>query len=446
MPALVTIALAYFMVMLDATILNVALPRLGDSLRADVAELQWVVDAYVLVFAALLLSGGALSDRLGARRVFALGVGLFTTASVLCGAAPSVGLLIAARALQGVGAALMTPGSLALIGEAFPLPAARARAIAAWAAVAGSAQAIGPVLGGGLVAALGWRGVFLVNLPVGLLVLLGTRRAIAPSRAQPARGLDAPGQLTAIGALALLTLVAIELPSRGVTPGLLVAALAAVALGAACMRIQLRSRTPMLPLALLRIRTVPTLGGAGLLLYFVYFGLLFVLALVFQRAWGASVAASGLLFLPFAGSFSVVAIALSLAPRRPAARPLMVGGLALAALGAAAVGALATGGSHVLLEGALVLIGAGTAFASPAMAGALLDHVPRELGGVASGVFNASRQVGSVLGVALLGGIAAKAHGVALDGALRWAGWASAAALAVSLLLVLRGVGVHEEA
>ena len=212
---LVTICLGYFMVILDTTVVNVALPSIERQLGATVAGLQWVVDGYALVFASLLLTAGALGDRLGSKRVFLGGFVLFTVTSALCGTAPTLGALVAFRVAQGVGAALLVPASLALLRHTFSDPAGRARAIGLWGAIAGIAAGGGPVLGGELVAALGWRSVFLVNVPIGLLGVPLTLRVVAPSPPLPRRGLDLGAQVADIVALGLLTFAFIEGGSWG---------------------------------------------------------------------------------------------------------------------------------------------------------------------------------------------------------------------------------------
>jgi len=207
--ALVAVCLGYFMVILDTTIVNVALPALREDLGATVSGLQWVVDGYLLMFAALLLSGGVLADRIGARQVFQLGLGLFVLASVGCGLAPTTVVLVIARLVQGVGAALAVPASLALLRAAYPETAARARAIGMWGGIAGVAAAAGPILGGVLVTTASWRLVFFVNIPIGLLALVLIARRVPAPDPRP-RGLDPAAQVTGVLALAALTLALIE--------------------------------------------------------------------------------------------------------------------------------------------------------------------------------------------------------------------------------------------
>src|SRR4051794_1182363 len=208
------LALGYFMVILDVTVVNVALARIGHGLEAGTTALQWVVDGYTLVFAALLISGGALSDRLGARRVLLAGLALFVAASAACGLAPSAPVLVAARVAQGVGAALVVPASLALVRAAYADRAARARALGVWGGIAGVAAASGPLVGGALVTGIGWRSVFFVNVPVGLgAIALVLRRAPAP--APRAATLDLPAQVTGAIVLAALTFALIEAGARG---------------------------------------------------------------------------------------------------------------------------------------------------------------------------------------------------------------------------------------
>lgn len=288
---LVAVCLGQFMIQLDLTVVNVALPEMSRSLGASTSVLQWVVDAYNLTVAALLLAGGRAGDRIGHKRVYLAGLVTFGLGSALCAAAPDVSALIGFRVFQGVGAAIEMPATLAILTHAFPDPAERAHAVGVWTGAAGSSLVVGPVLGGGLVEALGWRAVFVVNLPITVIVVVLTvvsvREPAGPSPAGHAgpvgpRGLDVAGQVLGSATLALLTAGAIEGGHRGFADplpvGLLVAGIAA---GTVFVRVERRVADPMLPLGYFARPAYATANGDGLVMGFINIGLVFVLALFF---------------------------------------------------------------------------------------------------------------------------------------------------------------------
>jgi MFS transporter, DHA2 family, methylenomycin A resistance protein len=428
---LIAICLGYFMVILDATVVNVALPALGRDLGGGVSGLQWVVDGYTLVFAGLLLSAGSLGDRLGGRRVFELGLLLFTLASAACAAAPSVPLLVAARVAQGFGAALLVPSSLALLRAAYHDPRERARAIGVWGAVAGIAAASGPVVGGVLVSVLSWRAVFLLNLPVGIVGLLLARRHLPASGERTGTGIDPAGQITGIAALTLLTYGVIE---KELVP--ILVSLALLALFVGC---EYRAREPMLPLKLFRSSTFSGASFVGLAINLGFYGQLFVISLYFQHVRGWSALATGLALLP-EGVFVAVSSALSgrvmgrVGPRLPMITGLLLGGAGLAGL---VVAGHST--SYPLLVPPLIAAGFGMAFTMPAATTAIIGAAPAERAGIASGVLNASRQAGGAIGVALLGAfVGGGAFIPGLRTAMLVAGAAFFVAAAVAALTVER--------
>ncbi|MGH3840664.1 MAG: MFS transporter [Pseudonocardiaceae bacterium] len=382
-PALLAVGLGYFMVILDTTIVNVALPALQADLGASVSGLQWVVDSYLLMLAALLLTGGMLADRLGARRVFQLGLGLFVVASVGCGVAPSTVVLVITRVVQGAGAALTVPASLALLRAAYPNPAARARAVGVWGGIAGVAAASGPILGGLLVTAASWRLVFFVN--IGLAAMILTARYVPAPEARP-RHLDPFAQLTGMIALGALTLALIEGGHDGVTPLTASAAAIFVAASAAFIIIERTVRSPMLPPALFRDATFAGGSLVGLLINLGFYGELFVINLYFQQMLGYSALVAGLALLP---QMSMVI-------------GLVIGGVGL-------LGLLVTGAAtpYVWLVGPLIAAGFGMSFIMPAATTAVVEAAPADRAGLASGAINAARQIGGVIGVALLGALVA---------------------------------------
>jgi MFS transporter, DHA2 family, methylenomycin A resistance protein len=296
---LLAICVGYFMVILDATIVNVALAAIGRDLGGGVGALQWVIDAYTVVFAGLLLSAGSLGDRVGARRVLDAGLGVFTAASLACALAPSVRVLVGARAVQGLGAALLVPSSLALLRGAYRDPAERARAVGAWGAVAGIGAASGPVLGGLLVALASWRAVFIVNVPVGLLAMRLSRRHLPPAGERSYAGFDPPGQVLGVLTLTLLTLGLIEGGSAGWGSPLSLVGLIGFGLAlVAFVAVERRSREPMLPLSLFGNRTFSGASFVGLAINLGFYGQLFAMSLYFQRVRGFSALQTGLALLP----------------------------------------------------------------------------------------------------------------------------------------------------
>ena len=403
--ALVAVCLGYFMVILDTTIVNVALPALREDLGTSVSGLQWVVDGYLLMFAALLLSGGVLADRIGARQVFQLGLGLFVLASVGCGLAPTTVVLVIARLVQGVGAALAVPASLALLRAAYPETAARARAIGMWGGIAGVAAAAGPILGGVLVTTASWRLVFFVNIPIGLLAMVLTARRVPSPDPRP-RGLDPAAQVTGVLALAALTLALIEGGHVGLSPLVIAAAVVSVAAVAGFVAIERWVPAPMLPLSLFGNATFSGGNAVGLLINLGFYGELFVINLYFQQVLGYSALLAGLALLPQMGMAAVGSLLSGrFTARAGSPRPTMLVGLLI---GSAGLFGLTIAGAHMpypLLILPLVAAGFGMSFTMPAATTAVIEGAPAERAGLASGAINASRQVGGVIGVALLGAV-----------------------------------------
>ncbi|HEU4656164.1 MAG TPA: MFS transporter [Capillimicrobium sp.] len=409
--ALIASSLAFSLVLLDATVVNVALPAIRDDLGAGVSELQWVVNAYTLALASLLLSAGALSDRFGGRRMALAGAGLFTVASAAAALAPSVVALVAAQVVLGVGAAALIPASLAILTRAYPDPGPRARAVGLWASSSAAAFAAGPVLAGLLIDAVGWRAIFAVNLPfaaaVILLVLRGVEAAPAPAPAT-ARGVDAPGQVTAVVALAALTFALIEGGDLGWSAPVVQAALAVALLaGAAFVAIERRARAPMLPLSLFSERAFNASAAAGLLVSFALYAEIFLVSLYLQDVRGLSALETGFAFLPQPIVFALAGVPSGRLVARFGPRvPMMAGGV-LAAGGALVLVGAGADAPYGLLVAGLALFGAGAGSVIPAMTTAVVESVPQAQVGIASAALNASRQTGGVLGIAVLGGLVA---------------------------------------
>lgn len=402
-------SLGFLVVQLDVSVVNVALVRIGQSLHGGMAGLQWVVDAYTLAFAAFLLSGGALGDRLGARRVFMLGLALFGAASLACALAPSLAGLVAARAVQGVGAACLMPASLAVLNHACGDDApARARALGLWTAAGGVALSAGPLVGGMLVDHFGWPSIFLVNLPICAAGIVLAWRHTAETGRHRGGGMDPVGQLCAIVMLLGMTGAMIEAGAQGWQAPMVRAGLfAAVLAFGAFVLVEARGRAPMLPLSFFRNRTFNAAMGVGLAANFVVYGVIFVLSLYFQNVRDYSPAVTGLAFLPFMATVILANVAGSRLAARTGPRLPMVLGLLIGATGFALLLRIDADVGYAALMGRLLLVPVGVGMAVPAMTAALLGSVPRTRSGLAAGALNTVRQAAGAIGVALYGALAA---------------------------------------
>jgi DHA2 family methylenomycin A resistance protein-like MFS transporter len=426
--------LGFFLINLDATIVNVALPDIGRRLHGGLAALQWVVAGYTLAFAGLLLSAGAISDRIGATRLFRIGLLAFAAASAACGLAPDPGVLVAVRVLQGAAAAAVLPASLALLRQSLPDPAARTRAIAAWAAGGGAAVAAGPVAGGFLTAGLGWRAIFFVSVPFALLAALGVSRA---TRSVPRRSsIDLPGQLAAITALTAFTFAVIEIAPKGLLSAeVLVPLVASVTAAFWFWRAQTRGAAPMVDLREVRSPVFASCLATGFALNFAYYGMMFVFSLTFQQDRGWSPTRTGLSFLPLTVSVLAANLLAGRLTRLVGPRLPMAAAQLLDAAGFLAVLLTGRHGPTWLLLLAMVPIGVGGGVASPPMMTALLESVPAERAGVVSGLLSSFRQAGGVLGVTVFGLLIAPAGGLGpVTGARVAAGLAAALLVGTALL------------
>ncbi|WP_240529731.1 MFS transporter [Streptomyces mangrovisoli] len=404
--ALVAALLGFTVITIDVSAVNIALPAIGTSLDGGMTGLQWVVDAYTLMFAALMLSAGALADRAGARRAYAWGVALFTLASLGCALAPGIGVLVGARVAQGGAAAVVMPASLALIRQAYEDPRARARAIALWTVGGSVAMAAGPVLGGLLTEGAGWRAVFLINMPVGA-VILGLLVRV-PRSARRSAAVDAGGQLTAVLALAGLAFAVIEGGHLGWTSGpVLTAAALAVASGCAFRVVEARHRRPMVPLEMLTDRRVAVPLAVGFAVNAAFYGGIFLLGLYCQQLRGMSGIEAGLMFVPMSAVVTATNLVSPRLAERIGRRPVIVAGQLIFA---GAMFALLPLAAHTPVWLVLVLLlplSVGGALAVPALTALLMDAVPGERAGTASGLLNSFRQTGGALAVALFGGLLA---------------------------------------
>jgi DHA2 family methylenomycin A resistance protein-like MFS transporter len=410
--ALAGISLGYFMVLLDMTVLSVAEPDLASSLDTSMAGLQWATTGYTVAFAALLLSSGAAADHFGAERLFRAGIAVFTLASLLNAFAPGLSVLVLLRAISGVAAAACVPASMAMIAQLYPEPATRARAVSAWAAISGAAVAAGPIAGGALVGAAGWRSVFLVNVPIGLVVLaLTLGRAVDCPRGE--RRIDWPAQFAAAAVLALFTDALIAAGSQAWAH----AAWSSVGLGVSVLAfcgLERRSQAPVLNLALLRSGRVRAGLLAAAAVNFALTGGLFVLPLLLQQEWHLGPLQTGLAFLPLTIPFAANPpftgkIVARMGPRRP-----ILAGLVLLAAGGTVAGAVFANQSYPWLAVGLLMTGFGVSYALPALVVALVSVAPAGTAGAVGGLLNAVRQVGATLGVVVMGAAVAAGIGWAL--------------------------------
>jgi MFS transporter, DHA2 family, methylenomycin A resistance protein len=405
---LVALGLGYAIVQLDVSVVNVAVRSIGTDLRGGVSALQWVVNAYTITFAAFILTAGALSDRLGARRMLLCGFSVFCAASAACGLAPSLEVLALARAIQGIGAAALVPASLSLLNHTYDAPAGRARAIGLWLASASLALASGPLVGGVLIAASGWRAVFFINVPVAVVGIVLTLRYATETPCATDREVDVLGQLLAVATLALLVATMIEGGSRGfgstvVIGGFTLATLAAVLL----VLVEAQARTPMLPLSLFGGRGFVVAALVGMLINIGFYGLIFVLSLFFQRAQGLTPLQTGLALAPMMIGILVANLNAGRLNRRLGTRRTVTLGVIVALGACGALLGIDHGTRYGAMVGELFLLGASAGAIIPTITTVLMSSVDRTRSGVAAGALNTSRQTGSAVGVALFGSLLA---------------------------------------
>jgi DHA2 family methylenomycin A resistance protein-like MFS transporter len=399
--------LGYFFVLLDVTVVNVALANMSSDLGTTRDGLQWVVDGYALVLASLMLSAGDIADLIGRRRVFAGGIVLFGVSSLICALAPSVAVLVAGRAVQGVGAAAILPASLAIINHAFAGSEERTKAIGFWAALGSLALVAGPLAGGVLVDSIDWRAIFWLNLPLAAIALVLTLTLIEESSDPGERSIDFSGQVFAVGALAGVVFFLIEGGRLGWTsPGVLLALVIAVACGIAFIRTELRRRDPMLQLEYFRDRTFSAANAGSGLMNLGTLGALFAFSIYLQQVEGESPIQAGLHILPWTGTLAIFAIvgsriAQRVGPRLPAGLGLGLTGLSFVIV------ALLSSQDGVVALLVLGLAGIGLGVATPALVSAATAAVPAQRAGMAAAVNNTARQAGGAIGVALIGAITA---------------------------------------
>ncbi|MBA4864357.1 MFS transporter [Streptomyces sp. PSKA54] len=400
--------LSLLMVSLDNTVLNVALPSLQRDLDADVAGLQWTLDAYTLVLASLLMLAGSTADRIGRRRVFRTGLVVFTVGSALCSLAPSLELLVVFRMVQAVGGSMLNPVAMSIITNTFTEPRERARAIGVWGGVVGISMAAGPLIGGLLVESVGWRSIFWMNVPVGVAALLLTARYVPESRAPKPRRADPVGQLLVIALLGCLTYAIIEAPADGLTsPAILTCAAVALCALAGLLVYEPRRSEPLIDLRF--FRSAPFSGATGIAVsaFAALGGFLFLSTLYLQQVRGLDALHAGLWMLPMAVMCLVCApLSGRLVGSRGPRVPLLVAGVAMTASGVLFAAFEAETADTTLFLG-YVLFGVGFGFVNAPITNTAVAGMPRSQAGVAAAVASTSRQIGATLGVAVIGAVLA---------------------------------------
>ena len=393
-----------FMAILDNLVVNIAMPTIRDELDASTTQLQWIVSAYTIVFASLQITAGGLGDRLGRKRWFMLGLGLFTATSLLAAFSQSIEMLLAMRALQGLGAAFIMPLSLSLISNAFP-PEERGKAVGIWSAVSVSSIALGPIVGGVIVEYANWSWIFLINVPIGIGALLVTQAVVRESRDESGTvATDVPGTLLVTGAIAALTYGLIEAGNRGWSDGLILASFAVAAvLGAAFVWVEDRTERPMVPLRFFRSRTFSGANLDAFSISFLIAGIAFVTTLYWQNVHDFSAVRTGLALLPMVITMMILspisgAFINRLGPRRMISSGMIVTGLGTLLFLRADVDA-----SYLDLVPAFVVMGLGMSGIWAPMTTAVLNSVESDKSGVASAVNGAVREIGTAFGIALLG-------------------------------------------
>jgi EmrB/QacA subfamily drug resistance transporter len=403
---LAVVSAATMMLMLDIAVVNTALSRIAEDLGTGLSGLQWVVDAYTLALASVVLTAGSLADRLGRRRLFTIGLSIFTVSSALCAMANDIAFLNTARAVQGIGAAIMFAVSLALLANAFPSAKERTGALAVYGATIGASFAIGPLAGGLLTSGLDWQWIFLINIPIGIFCLYVTRAYVQESRDENAHGIDWAGQVTLTAGLGLLVLALLRgnedgWGSTAIVLELVGAAVALIAFVVAEMRV----KSPMLPLRLFRDGSF---SGAQITAFAIsssFFAIFLYVTLYLQQILGLSAIEAGLVYLPGTLVMLVVSGATAQLGTKVPARTMIAGGLALVAVGMGLFLLAGATSSWMILMPGFLVASVGTGLFNPALTHVALSSVPNEMSGVAAGVNDTFRQAGIAVGVAALGAL-----------------------------------------
>ena len=405
------VCLGFFLVVLDTTALNVAIGEMQKEFGSSVTRLQWVVNSYTMVFASLLLTCGAVGDRFGSRRFYQIGLVLFTGMSLLCALSPGVNFLIVMRVLQGLGAAIMLPASLALLSHAFPHPAERAKAVSYWASIVSLGFAAGPVLGGALTNFLGWRSVFWLNVPFGVAAFVLVRLFVEEAKEKNPSHIDWLGQLLICLALFSLTYALIEAGGLGWTAKeVLIADAAAVFLAGAFVLIEKRSASPVLPGFLFANLTFSVCIAIGVILNFGSYGVLFIESIYLQSERHLNAFAAGMVILPLTLVPTITTRLIVRYSGRRHLKPRLIIGQLFAALGAVVLFLTLKNSNYGIIVAGLALMGVSMGCVMPAITAGVLTSSPPKTSGVAAGILNSARQVGGTLGVAVMGSLYQRSH------------------------------------
>lgn len=438
----VATCLGYLVVQLDVSVVNVGLGALKSAFDTNLTGLQWVINSYALVFSALLILGGGLGDKWGAKRVFVFGFAVFTLASAGCGMATSMPMLIAMRCVQGIGAAFLIPTSLTLIRQNFHDLNQRRGAVALWGACGGIALAAGPVLGGIMIEHLGWRSVFLINIPLGILAIMLTLR-FTPASSRIDKKIDVAGQISIAISLALLTYALTEASSLGWSAiPISSMGLAALAL-AVFMLVETKVQAPMLPARLARNNVLLATMFTGAIINLTFFGVVFVLSIYFQTILHYDAIHTGLAFIPLTAVMTISSLTSARIAKHISALRIMTAGLALQVVGFALLSQVGPQSSFWLLNGALIIVGIGSASTVPSMNNSMLAAVSPEDAGMASGLMSSARQLGGVVGVAVFGILISSDDPTAFAHGMSWSMWVCVAALVICILLNQKLVRAH---
>jgi len=415
--ALAICCIALFMAILDNLIVNVALPTISDDLKATTAQLQWIMSAYVLVFASLQITAGGLGDRFGRKRFFIIGIAIFTATSAMAAFVPSTGWLITARAAQGIGAAFIMPLSLSIITAAFP-PAERGKAIGIWSAISMSGIAIGPIIGGIIIDAWSWHWIFLINVPIGILAIFGAQMYLQETQDRSGHAAtDIPGTIAVTAAIASLTWGLIEAGERGWSDGLIITSLVAAAvLLAVFVIIETRTENPMVPMRFFASRNFTGANLVAIATSFLISGLAFALTMYYQNVHGYSAIRTGFTMLPSVLPMVVIGAASGALVNRLGARNMITAGMVIAAGGIYLLSRVGVDTPFLDLVPALVIFGIGNGLVFAPMMTTLMNSVETEKAGVASAVNGAIRETGFAFGIALLGTIMNQTYRSKLDG------------------------------
>lgn len=434
---LIAACLGFLVVQLDVSVVNVGLGALKEAFNTDLTGLQWVINSYALPFSALLILGGAWGDKWGAKTVFAVGFAIFTLASIGCGLANSTTLLITMRVIQGIGAALLIPTSLTLIRVSFQDPDKRRSAVALWGACGGIALAAGPVIGGLMIEYFGWRSVFLLNIPIGLLAIALILR-YAPASPRVDKHIDIPGQISIAICVAALTYGLTESSAQGWVAATFSALAVALICAVAFILIERRVAHPMLPPHLARNAVLGSMALAGAAINLTFYGTVFVFSIYFQTFLHYDAFTTGLSFIPLTAVLTLSTLLSSRFAKRFSAPRIITTGFSVQIIGFLALSQTSAHGSPWLLNGALMLVGIGSAMSVPSITNAMLSSISQHDAGIASGLMASARQLGGVIGVAVSGAMIASADATAFA-----QGMSNAMLLSALALLICIGVVVY---